>query len=102
MEKNFSKIQKELNLKFKNLKLLKFAITHKSYDSMNNYEKFEFLGDRVLGLTISKRLIDLYPNENVGILDKKLASLVNQNTCFKVGQNLNLKDYIYLGNKKKK
>lgn len=101
MEKNFSKIQKELNLKFKNLKLLKFAITHKSYDSMNNYEKFEFLGDRVLGLTISKRLIDLYPNENVGILDKKLASLVNQNTCFKVGQNLNLKDYIYLGNKKK-
>ena len=48
MEKNFSKIQKELNLKFKNLKLLKFAITHKSYDSMNNYEKFEFLGDRVV------------------------------------------------------
>ena len=63
----------------------------------NNYEKLEFLGDRVLGLTISKKLYDLYPNEKEGILDKKLASLVNKNICFLVGKNLKLDDFIYVG-----
>ena len=65
----------------KNKNLLLKALTHKSSDQTNNNEKLEFLGDRVLGLVLSKKLIDLYPNENEGILDKRFAKLVNRSTC---------------------
>ncbi len=94
-------LQKSLNIKFKNVNLLVQAITHKSYNSKLNYEQLEFLGDRVLGLSISNKLIELYPNEKVGILDKKFSNLVNKNTCFEVGKKLNLNDYVLIGNSKK-
>ena len=66
---------------FKNKDLLIRSLTHKSFDSNNNNEKLEFLGDRVIGLIISKKLLNLYPNEKEGIIDKKFASLVNKKTC---------------------
>jgi len=98
---NFLKeLQKKIKIKFKTVSNLKKAITHKSYDSINNYEKLEFLGDRVLGLVISKKLLEIYPNDNEGTLDKKLASLVNKNRCQDIGKNLNLDKYIVLGYKK--
>tara|TARA_B100001175_G_scaffold302763_1_gene297119 strand:+ start:785 stop:1450 length:666 start_codon:yes stop_codon:yes gene_type:complete len=95
-------LQKKINIKFKNLDYLKKSITHKSYDTANNYEKLEFLGDRILGFVISKKLIKLYPNEKEGILDKKLASLVNKNSCFEVARNIGLEKYILVGNKNTK
>ena len=102
MQENLSKLQKKINVKFKNINILKKAITHKSYDSENNYEKLEFLGDRILGLVISKKLIDLYKDEKEGVLDKKLASLVNKNKCLEVAKELNLDKFILVGNKKNK
>ncbi len=99
MEDNIKKLQKTLKINFNNIHLLNQAITHKSYNSIDNYEKLEFLGDRVLGLVISKKLFELYPNEKVGILDKKLASLVNKNKCLEVGNKLNIKKFILFGNK---
>ena len=98
MEVNLKKLQDEIKIKFKNTELLLQAITHKSFNSINNYEKLEFLGDRVLGIIISKKLFDLYPNEKVGILDKKLASLVNKNKCYEVGKQLKLDKVIKIGN----
>ena len=95
------KFQSKLNMKFKNKDLLIKSLTHKSYSSINNYEKLEFLGDRVLGLIISKKLLELFPNEKEGILDKKLASLVNKNICFEIGNNLNLDKYVLIGSSKK-
>jgi len=102
MQENLSKLQKKINVKFKNINILKKAITHKSYDSKDNYEKLEFLGDRILGLVISKKLIDLYKDESEGVLDKKLASLVNKNKCLEVAKELNLDKFILVGNKKNK
>ncbi len=96
---NITKLQKNLKINFKNKDLLNQAITHKSYDPKKNYEKLEFLGDRVLGLTICNKLIELNSSENVGILDKKLASLVNKKICFLVGKKLNLEQFILVGNK---
>ena len=95
------KLQKTIGIKFKRQNLLIKSLTHKSFDSVLNYEKLEFLGDRVLGLIISKKLLELYPNEKEGTLDKKLASLVNKNTCFIVGNRIELSKYIFLGNKNK-
>ena len=71
MSDKLNNLQKKINIKFKNLNYLKKSITHKSYDPLNNYEKLEFLGDRILGFVISKKLIELYPNEKEGVLDKK-------------------------------
>ena len=79
-------LKKKIGIIFKDDKLLIRALTHKSYDPNNNYEKLEFLGDRVLGFVISKKLLELYPDEKVGIIDKKLANLVNKNMCFEVGK----------------
>jgi len=97
MDIKIQKLQKKINIKFKNLNLIKKAITHKSYDSENNFEKLEFLGDRILGLVISIKLIELYPNEKEGILDKKLASLVNRNKCLEIGKNIGLSQFIVVG-----
>ena len=94
------KLQKKIKIYFKNEKILLQAITHKSFDPNSNYENLEFLGDRVLGLVVSKKLYELYPNERVGSLDKKLASLVNKNKCLEVGNILNLKEFVITGNSK--
>ena len=56
----------------------------------NEFERLEFLGDRILGFVISKKLIELYPNEKEGVLDKKLASLVNNNKCLEVAKTIGL------------
>ena len=95
-------LQKKINIKFKSINYLKKAITHKSYDPLNNYEKLEFLGDRVLGLVISKKLIELYPDQKEGVLDKRLASLVNKNRCLEVAKNIGLEKFILIGNKSNK
>ena len=102
MENKIIKLQKILGVKFREKKLLVQAITHKSYNTKNNYEKLEFLGDRVLGITISSKLVELYPNEKVGILDKKFSNLVNKNTCYKVGIKLRINEFVLVGNSKQK
>ena len=78
MKINPSTLEKKLKLIFTDSKILIKSLTHKSYDSKNNNEKIEFLGDRVLGLIIAKKLLEIYPEEKEGILDKKFASLVNK------------------------
>ncbi len=100
MKIDYSNLEKRINYKFKDKRLLIKSLTHKSYDKANNNEKIEFLGDRVLGLIIAKKLLEIYPNEKEGILDKKFASLVNKKTCLQVGRNINLEKYILTFNPK--
>ena len=94
MKINYQNLEKKINVKFKNTNLLIQSLTHKSFDSNKNNEKIEFLGDRVLGLVIAKKLLEIYPNEKEGILDKKFSSLVNKNTCLEIAKNINLDKYI--------
>ena len=93
-KKNLEKIIKH---SFKNNALLLKSLTHKSFDNINNNEKLEFLGDRVLGLVISQKLLEKFPNEKEGIIDKKFANLVNKKTCSLIAKKLNLKRFLYLG-----
>jgi len=102
MKINYQVLEKKLNIKFKNRELLCQSLTHKSFDSQTNNEKLEFLGDRVLGLVIAKKLLEIYPNEKEGILDKKFASLVNKNTCLEVAKNIKLENFIQTFNSKNK
>ena len=80
MNKSLKNLEEILNYKFKDKSLLQRALTHKSFNRNTNNEKLEFLGDRVLGLVISKKLLEKFPNENEGIIDKKFANLVNKKT----------------------
>ena len=98
MKQKLKQIERLLKFNFRNKNLLYRSLIHKSFDKNNNNEKLEFLGDRVIGLVISKKLLSLYPNEKEGVIDKKFATLVNKKTCAKVGIQLNLKKYIKTGN----
>jgi len=102
MKINLSNLEKKLDIKFKNSDLLVRALTHKSFNSEDNNEKIEFLGDRVLGLVIAKKLLEIYPDEKEGILDKKFASLVNKKTCLEIAKKIELEKYILTFNPKNK
>tara|TARA_E500000178_G_scaffold7768_1_gene7740 strand:- start:212 stop:874 length:663 start_codon:yes stop_codon:yes gene_type:complete len=94
MQINYQVLEKKIKVNFRNKELLVKSLTHKSFDKENNNEKVEFLGDRVLGLVIAKKLLEIYPNEKEGILDKKFASLVNKRTCLEISKKLQLQKYI--------
>ena len=102
MKIDYLKLEKKINVSFKNKDLLIQSLTHKSFDKKKNNEKIEFLGDRVLGLIIAKKLLEIYPNEKEGVLDKKFASLVNKKTCLEIAKNLELEKFILTFNVKKK
>ena len=94
--KEISDLENTISIKFKDQSILKRSLTHKSFDNDNN-ETLEFLGDRVLGLVISEKLISDFPNDSEGLLDKRYSKLVNKETCYKISQSLNLGDFILLG-----
>ena len=102
MEKKIKELEKIIKYGFKKSSLLERALTHKSLNSDINNEKLEFLGDRVLGLVISETLLEKYPNEKEGIIDKKFANLVNKKTCLLIAKKINLKKFILLGSSHKK
>ena len=102
MIKEIFNLEKKLQIRVKNKSLLIKSLTHKSANQTDNNEKLEFLGDRVIGLVLSKKLIDLYPNENEGILDKRFAQLVNRSTCSEVAWSIDLQKYIIIADVKKK
>ncbi len=101
MSKQIKELEEILKYNFKNKDFLTQALTHKSFNNNNNNEKLEFLGDRVLGLVISKVLLERYPHEKEGIIDKKYANLVNKKTCSTISKKLDLKKYILLGSSHK-
>ena len=102
MKINYQTLEKKIKINFKDKDLLIRSLTHKSYNKEINNEKLEFLGDRVLGLVIAKKLLEIYPNEKEGILDKKFASLVNKKTCLQIAKKIKLDEYILTLDIKKK
>tara|TARA_B100000700_G_C14953962_1_gene813066 strand:+ start:783 stop:1451 length:669 start_codon:yes stop_codon:yes gene_type:complete len=98
MKKYLNKIEETLKIKFNDKSLLLKSFIHKSFDKNKNNEKLEFLGDRVIGLIISKKLISMYPKESEGIIDKKFANLVNKKTCAEIGKKLELHQFVKTGN----
>ena len=76
---------------------MNLSLIHSSYDEKNkilNYERLEFLGDRVLGLIISELLFEKFPLEKEGELSKRFSNLVSKKTLVKISHNINLSDLI--------
>ncbi|MEA3003786.1 MAG: ribonuclease [Sphingomonadales bacterium] len=76
--------------------LFERALTHASYGE-DHYERLEFLGDRVLGLTIATWLFELFPDEPEGKLSRRLNALVARETCAEVARELGIGRRIRLG-----
>ena len=102
MNFNIQKFEKRLKIRMKNKPLLINALTHKSANQKINNEKLEFLGDRVIGLVLSNKLFNIYPKETEGVLDKRFAKLVNRKTCASIAWSIGIKDFIIIGDAKKK
>jgi len=107
MDKNRRKYLQELeeriSYRFSNIELLSIALTHRSYVNENPYppladnERFEFLGDAVLGLCVSDLLINRYADFSEGTLSKIRAGIVNEKPLAELASSLQLGDCLLLG-----
>ena len=85
------------NFQDKNLFFKSLIHTSASKEKISSMERFEFLGDRVLGLIISEELFNRYRNLKEGELSKKYSFLVQRSTCAIIAKKINLDDFITLG-----
>lgn len=88
--------EKKINYKFNNQDLLIEALTHSSssISISQNYERLEFLGDRVLGLILAEYFFKLFPEVNEGCLNDYYQKYANQDFLAECAQNLNISDFI--------
>lgn len=94
--KNFDRLCRTINYTFTNNALLKQALTHCSAGSKNN-ERLEFLGDSILNMVIAEAIYHKFPHESEGKLSRLRASLVKGETLADIALEINLGDYLYLG-----
>jgi len=91
-------LYKIINYDFSNPDLLEQALTHPSVSRLevnkNNYERLEFLGDKVLGLVISDFLVEKFEEEDEGDLSKRQAILVSGETLSKIAKTINLDEFL--------
>lgn len=95
-ENNLRRIQQRLKYEFKNVALLKQALTHRSANAVNN-ERFEFLGDSVLSTVIANALFHQFPQNSEGQLSRLRASLVKGEMLSLIAQEIGLGDFLILG-----
>jgi ribonuclease III len=80
----------------RDLAMFEIALTHSS-KSEENYERLEFLGDRVLGLATAAWLYELFPEEPEGKLSRRLNVLVSRATCSEVARDIGVPARMRLG-----
>lgn len=83
---------------FSDPSLLEEALTHRSVEAADrqDYERLEFLGDRVLGLVVTEMLMNSFPDEREGSLARRLAALVRQETLAAVSREIGLGAHLRL------
>ena len=87
-------LEKSINYEFKDIDLLKLALTHKSFDNKSNNERLEYLGDSILNSSISKYLYLKFPNQREGLLTRMRSFIVKGETLTKKATELKLNKYI--------
>ena len=93
-------LQKEIGYKFKNINLLKTALTHTSYahdQKVESNEKLEFLGDSILEFITSEYLYQNYRKLKEGEMTKVRATVVCEDSLYKIAIKHNFSDFLYLG-----
>ncbi len=99
MSKDIKELEKYFNLNFNDFNLLKRAMMHSSYANENNKisnERLEFLGDAVLDLAVAGFLFD-HINESEGVLTKKRAQEVCEQSLYIYAKSIDLGAFLLLG-----
>lgn len=99
LERRMAGLYMALGHRFRRPELLREALTHPSVDSGDataNYERLEFLGDRVLGLVIARMLFERYPGDREGALARRHTALVRAETLTLVARRLDLGSFIVI------
>ena len=100
MEQDLSKLEQSIGYTFKNKELLKNALTHTSYayeHRVKSNEKLEFLGDSILEFISSKYLYNNYPKLKEGEMTKVRATVVCEDSLYKIASKHNFSDFLYVG-----
>jgi ribonuclease-3 len=99
---DFSKIEKKLDIKFKDKGLLQQAFVHRSYinenkkNKLSHNERLEFLGDAVLELCVTEYLYKKYPQSAEGELTSYRSALVNAMTLSKIASDIGMNEFLLL------
>jgi ribonuclease-3 len=105
VERRFARLYIALGHSFARPELLEEALTHASASAGNgapagglgaNYERMEFLGDRVLNLVVAQHLLMRYPDEKVGQLARRHAALVREEALADVARRAGILEHIRL------
>lgn len=98
MDIDIEELEKKIGIKFKNLELLKIALTHKSWSVQNkfevNNERLEFLGDSVLAVIVSEFLYQNFSNKDEGYLSRLKSVLVSKAQIAKWSKKIKLGEYV--------
>ncbi len=100
---DLASLQQRLSYLFQSPGRLRQAVTHKSYinetkdKTVEDNERFEFLGDAVLDLIISEALVARFPNAPEGDLSKMKSRVVSEGTLARIAKEIDLGRYLYLG-----
>ena len=94
--KNLDELEQNLGYKFKDERLLKEALTHKSCRKPYSNERLEFLGDAVMDLLVGEYLFKKFSRTSEGDMSKLRAALVNEKSFAQMAGRLKLADFIYL------
>ena len=98
--KSLSVLEESIGYKFKNINLLKKALTHTSYayeHKIESNEKLEFLGDSILEFLSSKFIYNNYPKLKEGEMTKVRATVVCEESLYKIADKHNFSDFLYVG-----
>ena len=98
--KKLEELEQSIGYAFKNKNLLQTALTHTSYANekhVESYEKLEFLGDSILEFLSSKYIYNNYPKLKEGEMTKVRATVVCEDSLYKVAQKHNFSDFLLLG-----
>ncbi len=104
LNKNLDLLMNTIGYKFKNIYLLKEAITHSSYANEHSYlkindnEKLEFLGDSVMDLITTEYITELYDFFREGELSKIKSQIISEAVFSTISEDINLGDYLLLSN----
>jgi ribonuclease-3 len=109
-DRKLDELQSKIEYKFKNIILLKNALTHDSYykkeeranTNLSPFERMEFLGDSVLGLVIAQELFVLFPQKQEGNLSKLKSKIVSEKFLTLRSNELDLGEYLLLSSEEAK
>jgi ribonuclease-3 len=90
-------VREKLGHEPKDLRLFELALSHKSLGIGEDYERLEFLGDRVLGHVVARALYDRHTSEPEGYLSRRYNVLVARETCAEIGRELGIPSLVRLG-----